>query len=117
MALAHITDFVARTGARVLSQYRRLPKFMGLVDGISGQVQAAEDALWDIVAQLSVDTAEGVWLDQLGAIVGEARVGENDSVYRDLIRARIYANRSHGRLLSATRFTESSIGEQRRPQT
>lgn len=96
MALEHITDFVARTASRVLSQYKPLARFGIIISGIAGRVQDAEDALWAIVAQLNVDTAQGVWLDYLGAFVGEARDGANDAAYRVFIAARILANRSQG---------------------
>jgi hypothetical protein len=41
--------------------------------------------------------AEGVCLDQLGKVVGEARTGLDDVAYRQAIRLKIRTNRSFGR--------------------
>lgn len=96
MALSQITDLAARAAARVLSQYKSKPKFMALVNGVTGMVQQVEDALWAIVAQLDTAQAQGTWLDYLGNFVGEARAGANDAAYRLFIVARIIANKSQG---------------------
>lgn len=94
MALSQILNYAETAAARLLAQYRERPRLRALVRELAGEVQAAEDALWGMVAQTSIDTAEGVWLDRLGAIVGEAREGATDTDYRKYIRARIAANRS-----------------------
>lgn len=94
MALSQILTYAETAAARLLAQYRERPRLRALVRELAGEVQAAEDALWGMVAQTSIDTAEGVWLDRLGAIVGEAREGATDTDYRKYIRARIAANRS-----------------------
>lgn len=98
MALGHITDLAARAAARVLSQYKSKPKLMALLAGLGGLVQQVEDALWDVVEQLDVDTAQGVWLDYLGSFVGEPRAGALDTPYRTFIKARVIANGSQGRI-------------------
>lgn len=96
MALAQITDLAARAASRVLSQYRSKTRFMALLNGINGLSQQVEDALWAIVGQLQTATAQGVWLEYLGNLVGEARAGADDVSYRLFIDGRILANRSQG---------------------
>jgi hypothetical protein len=110
MALSHITDFVTSQAARVLSQYRTAPKMMALIAQLNSAVQEVEDALWDIVAQLSVGTAQGVWLDNLGRIVGEARQGAIDATYRLFIAARIIANSSNGTIEDVLKVARATVG-------
>jgi hypothetical protein len=94
MALSQILTYAETAAARLLAQYRERPRLRALVRELAGEVQEVENALWGMVAQTSIDTAEGVWLDRLGAIVGEAREGATDTDYRKYIRARIAANGS-----------------------
>jgi len=63
----------------------------------TAEVQELEQAVWDVVRKRMAPYAEGVQLDYLGAIVGEARQGRSDDTYRVWIDARIAANSSLGR--------------------
>lgn len=96
MGIAHLTDMVTTAAGRVLTQYLPKPKVTALVQQLAQRAQDAEDALWGVVAMLSYSTATGVWLDWIGAIVGQQRHGKSDSYYRQLIAARIVANGSNG---------------------
>lgn len=54
-------------------------------------------AMWDALYQRSVDTAVGVQLDAIGALVGRPRNGiADDEIYRRYCRAQIRANKSDG---------------------
>lgn len=95
--LTQITDLVARGRNRVLVQYRGLTRrFLPLLDVLTGNVQELENAVWGFITEFDIANANDTWLDRLGSIVGEAREGENDTVYRRLIQARVLANRSNG---------------------
>jgi hypothetical protein len=96
--LARITSYAVDLPARLLAQYRTLPRFTALIGELGGAVQGVEDALWGIIDAIALPTATGVWLDRLGAIVGESRDGATDVDYRRFIGARILANRSWGRM-------------------
>lgn len=96
MSLSHKTDLAVVARGRVVSQYRDSPLFVTLIGEIADVVQPAEDALWDLFNAILLDDATDVWLDYLGAIVGEAREGWGDTDYRRFIRARILANKSSG---------------------
>lgn len=74
------------------SQFER-----ALVAAWARQMQRLEDALFVLVSQGMLDTATGVWLDDLGAIVGEPRERAEDEDYRLRVRARVLVNRSRGR--------------------
>lgn len=58
--------------------------------------QSIENMLQDLLNDRSIDTAAGVQLDMIGAVVGQLRQGLDDTTYRRYIRARIAANRSNG---------------------
>lgn len=94
--LQEILDHAARAKARLLAQYRDKPKLAGVLGALVNSVQEIEVALFDVLEQTAVATAVGVWLDRLGAIVGEPRDGASDADFRKYISARIRANRSHG---------------------
>ena len=60
------------------------------------QVQEVEDAVYQILTDTVLETAEGAQLDGLGEIVGEERAGRDDATYRIAIRTRIAINLSEG---------------------
>ena len=68
-----------------------------LVAALATPASALEVCLQQMLLQRSWDTAVGAQLDQLGAIVGQARGGLDDDVYRRYIVARISTNASQGR--------------------
>lgn len=96
MSLQHKTDLATVAQGRVISQYKGLPLFVGLLGAITAVIQEVEDAYWALFNAVLLDTATGIWLEYLGAIVGEAREGAVDNDYRVFIRARILANKSSG---------------------
>lgn len=99
-ALAHVLDHVAQAQARLLTQYKDKPLFLGLVAALAGRAQVMEDALWQLLTQRSLTTAVGAQLDGIGKIVGLARAavpgGTDDTVYRLWLRAEILVNLSNG---------------------
>jgi hypothetical protein len=96
VSLEHVTEHEAEALARLALQYVGKPRLEALLRSYVGQVQALEDALWQLATLRSVDTAEGWFLDALGAIVGAERHGLNDADYRAIVRATIRANVSDG---------------------
>lgn len=69
-----------------------------LIKGLVASVQDVEDMLSQLYLLRGVDTATFEQLDVIGRIVGEKRNGLEDDVYRRVLRARISANRSKGRI-------------------
>jgi hypothetical protein len=58
---------------------------------------ALAQAMWDCIWKRGIDTAEGVQIDAIGAIVGRPRNGvSDDEIYRRYCRAQISANKSSG---------------------
>lgn len=93
--LTHDPDHAVRGVARLIERYRR-PRTSALLESWLGEVQSAEDALWQLLIERSVTTAVGAQLDVLGAIVGQAREGRADEPYRVWISARNMVSRSSG---------------------
>ncbi len=69
-----------------------------ILRALVGPIQAAEDALQQLLTERTVDTAIGAQLDVIGKLVGEARAGATDDDYRRYVRARISTNKSTGRV-------------------
>lgn len=55
-----------------------------------------EQDLFDLINNFNVDSATGVYLDYIGSYVGEKRLGESDTDYRERILRRILINTSDG---------------------
>lgn len=81
---------------RMLEQDRSKAKLQRMLTIHSDRIQALEDAVWTWWENLDLDAAEGEFLDRIGGVVGEAREGRDDELYRLWIRARARANRSPG---------------------
>jgi hypothetical protein len=79
-----------------LWQYQDLPRFEALLRVLAGLVQPLESLCFDVRRGVQLSYAVGVQLDMLGKIVGELRGTLTDAEFRELIRARIIANKSHG---------------------
>jgi hypothetical protein len=96
MAYDHITDHVEQAQGLVLEQYKNKPRLAAWIASYVGEVQALEDAAYDVIIKRLVDVAVGAQLDTIGRIVAQPRSGQTDDVYRIFISARIRINRSKG---------------------
>jgi len=95
MTAEHFTDHVARGIERLIERYR-LPKTSALLASWLTEVQAVEDAFYQLLTERSIGTATGETLDMLGRIVGQPRDGRDDDTYRLWISARVLVERSSG---------------------
>lgn len=96
MSLQHKTDLAKVAKGRLIAEYRNMPMFVALIGAIGDLIQIAEDAYWDLFNAMLLDNATGIWLEYLGAMIGEAREGWGNDDYRRFIKARILANKSSG---------------------
>lgn len=94
--LEHNTNHEQSALDRFLEQFKAKQNFTNLVKALCGPVQDIEDALWSLYTNRLLDDSDGVQLDNLGVIVGQARQGRNDPDYLQWIKARIRVNRSNG---------------------
>jgi len=91
-----IEDHGARALARTSAQYKGTRSHEGVLGAAAKQVQALEDALFDLLTIRAVDLSEGAQLDAIGAILGAEREGREDAVFRMRLRAQVLLNRSSG---------------------
>lgn len=92
----HVTDHADRAIARLVQQLQGKPRLASLLRAFVGEVQAVEDALWQVLEQRLLDTAVGAQLDLLGRVVGRARQGMSDESYRTHLRVQIRLNLGSG---------------------
>lgn len=97
MSLVHVTDHQARGAARLSEQFKYQVAIVALLKSWATQVQAIEDAANGLRLARAIETAEGLALDKLGALVGQGREGRTDVQYRIWISGRILVNRSRGK--------------------
>lgn len=91
-------NHVTLGAGRLIWQYRGdKPRMQALLSAYLNILQTLEDTAQQVLTQRWPLTAEGVQLDTLGKIVGQARGELSDAAYRLFILARILANRSKGR--------------------
>lgn len=87
-----VTAHVAEGLALLPGEFQK-PVIRALATSYLAEVQLLEDAIWTLLVD-GIVIAVGAQLDQLGAIVRQARSGLGDSDYREVLRAAILANRS-----------------------
>lgn len=97
--------------ARLCQQFVGQPNIAALLTALTGTVQDVETALWQLLTERSVDTAVGVHLDAIGAIVGQDRNGLIDEDYRRYVRARIATNKSRGTIGDVLRIANLVLND------
>lgn len=91
--VTQITTHNADARARLLQQYKGKVKIEGLLDALgSDQIQDLEDAIFGLNTRLDIDSSSGIQLDNIGEIVGRARSGQSDTIYRLFLKATIGRN-------------------------
>lgn len=93
--IVHVTDHGARAFARLLEQFKTVQDWQRLLGVFSPQVQALEDAFWDLRMKRFLD-GDGAQLDQLGAILAEPREGFDDEPYLQRLIAKTLVLHSSG---------------------
>lgn len=96
MSVELITDHVAQAIDRLPQQFKQKVNIEALLTALVTPVQTLENALYALLTERDVNSAIGQQLDDIGAIVGEARQGRLDDDYRRFVRARISTNKSKG---------------------
>jgi hypothetical protein len=108
--LTHDPEHSARGVARLIDRYAK-PRNKALLASWLGELQQAEDALWQLLVERSLASAEGDQLDVLGAIVGQPREGRDDESYRLWISARTMVLRSSGTTTEMLAIARTLIAE------
>lgn len=91
--ITRITDHVLAAQNRLIQQYKDSANLKSLIEDLFGtQVQEIENIFWDLLSRLDINTMIGTQLDNIGTIVGQARNGQIDAIYRLFIQAKIGVN-------------------------
>lgn len=80
----------------ILSQFEDTPILHGILDSILSQTDDIEGMFHALLEERTLLTAVGSQLDMVGSLVGEARQGRDDNLYRQSILTRISINTSTG---------------------
>lgn len=108
MALSYIDDHVDQALARCAQQYKQSTRLLGLLEAVVDQVQALDDAFWQLATERYLFTdaeigsvtvnyeAVGVQLNVIGRILGEDRANLTDDQYRLVLKGKIRILRSSG---------------------
>ena len=79
-----------------MSQWYSAPNFQKLLQICCEQIQALEDATTDLMNYDNLDNAFGDLLDKFGALLGQNRMGLDDTSYRALLYIKVARNSSRG---------------------
>ena len=96
--VAYDADHVGEALADLLFQDVGSTRVESYVSTAAARWQAIEDLLWQLATERGLDDAVGVQLDGIGDILDEARGGLSDDQYRLVLRAKILAIKSRGRV-------------------
>ena len=86
------TDQIDKGEERLITSLSEKENFSKLLSLYLMQIQDIENANISLSQQKNITSSEGVWLDYIGKIVGEARLGRLDSEYRGALLNRIGIN-------------------------
>ena len=99
-----ITDHADQAVDNLTYEYKDSAQLIKLIrEVLIPEVQIAEELLFSVISERTLDGAVGAQLDQLGDLVGEPRYSLTDDEYRAFIRARIKTNLGEG---EATRLID-----------
>jgi len=109
----HDTTIVADSVELLTDGFRGRLVIEGLLKALTRRVQELETLTWELTQAKLWANAAGVWLDNIGRIVGEPRLLRSDAEYRIAIQVRILVNRSKGRaedMIKIARLIASANG-------
>ncbi len=95
--LAFKNDHVTQGLSLLIQQFKGKPRIEAFLTTFLDQIQELEEAFIDLWLIKLLSLASGVHLADIGNLVGQPNsAGLDDDDYRQLVRARILANRSNG---------------------
>jgi hypothetical protein len=92
----HILSHYDEARREVPAVLRASPRFLALLLALTEPIQAAEDALWGLIYEGTLERAVGAHLDQWGRLLAQAREGEEDEPYRRRLLVVLLLRRSGG---------------------
>lgn len=95
--LTQRTNAQTQAASRLIERWRSKAVFAKLQATYAAEIQALEDAIWQVRLSRMLNSATAAQLDLIGDIVGEPRNARDDSLYRLWIKIRIALLSSFGR--------------------
>jgi len=89
-------DVKERTLALLFGQFKGKDNWKTFIEIITEPLQELEYVFKDLLLEVSLSTAQGTQLDQLGEIIGLLRGSYNDKDYLEWLKFQIALNRSAG---------------------
>lgn len=115
MALTHQTDHEGAALDRLAAEFRKSPTLAKLIRAFASEVQAVEEAAWQLYTERGLDVAVGAQLDLVGKKLDEPRGDSaDDDEYRLRLRGKIRVLKSSGRtedLLAMLRAVDPDADE------
>lgn len=102
-------DHTAEIPPRIPVFFRR-PTILAMVNSWANEVQAVENAFWQLFTERFLSNATGETLNIWGRIAGEPRNAETDEPYRLRITIRFAVNRSRGKYDALYGIAKLAIG-------
>lgn len=93
-------DHLAAMRAGLIGQFKDLPNLDAFIRAIGNQLNDVDEFFGQLFANLNLQNAVGIQLDNLGLTLAQSRNGLGDDDYRTLLQARISAYRSTGNVES-----------------
>lgn len=94
--LNKITNYATTTNSILPSRFSGKTAFPGILGINDNQLQDLEDANYEILNNIWLDTAVGSQLDLLGGILALERNGRDDETYRALLYLKVDVNTGSG---------------------
>ena len=76
--------------------FEEKPHMAAIMNAIASELQELSDAIYDVMTEIDVNSADGAQLDLLGKVYGRSRDGYGDEAYRSLLKMQIGINVSNG---------------------
>lgn len=103
-----VTDHAAQALSRLVTQFRSSDEIRGVLNALSAEIQAAENAAVACFAVRDIDAATGATLTSIGKIVAACPRGTfTDAEYRIRIRVQILVNKSDGTAADLTAIAKA----------
>ncbi len=90
--ITKITTHSADAINRLLYQFKGFPKLSSLNTMQAKQIQDIEDAAFDFLMKIPLETATGITLDRWGIVLDENRNALGDTEYRAVLKLKIAKN-------------------------
>lgn len=94
--IQHVTNREEQALERLPSQFAYSPNVQDLISVSLGEIQEAEDVMYDLLNLRRIDNATGQQLDNIGDKLNLKRTSSSDEAYRTALRVKALSKTSNG---------------------